>query len=196
MGARALHPAAPPIDARLNGRGAGNVDIDVSETTPVSRLPARLLRKAPEDRLAVSLRGIVVAGVATTAADHFVLWRQGYDAVAVIGPLFLLASALGLVLAVAVAVGPRPALLLAAVVFAAGALAAYSYALVRPLFGFMEPFISRGGEIAIGAEGAVIVAGLAWLGRAPLGLRSAVPSRTAIPASPATSDAPPSRRGG
>jgi len=154
----------------------------VPATTSIHRLPARLLRRVPEDRLAIALRGIVVAGVAVTAADHFLLWRQGYDAVAVIGPLFLVASVLGLLLGVGVATGPRPALVVAAMVFAAGALAAYSYSLMAPLFGFMEPFISRGGEIAIGAEGAVIVAGLAWSWRPFLSRRSATPSGPTDPA--------------
>lgn len=79
--------------------------------------------------------------LAATAAIHGWLWLQGYDGIPVIGPAFLLDTALGGVLAVLVAGVPRRWLPWAAgagCLFAVGTLGALLLSTTVGLFGFVE----------------------------------------------------------
>ena len=87
------------------------------------------------------LRGLGALLLATTAALHGWLWLQGYDGIPVIGPAFLVDTALGAVLAVLVAGVPRrwlPWAAAAGCLYAAGTLAALLLSTTVGLFGFVE----------------------------------------------------------
>lgn len=87
------------------------------------------------------LRLLGSALMVAIAAIHFYLWQQGYDGIDVIGPAFLLQSALGVGGAALLLITPARWLHRVAALdwlFAAGSLAALLISTTVGLFGFVE----------------------------------------------------------
>ena len=116
-------------------------------------------------QLADVLRGLTAAGVLLSAVVHLDMYASGFGAIAIIGPLFLLNTAAGLILGVAVLVWRHPLPALLAAGFGAVTAAAYWYSVLFGLFGVREVI---GGWSEILAEVAEYVALLAGLSAAAL----------------------------
>ncbi len=84
------------------------------------------------------LRGLTAAGLLMSAVVHFELWAQGVDDVPVIGPLFLLNSVAGLVLALVLLTWKHWLPVLGAIAFDALTLIAFGLAVTVGLFGSHE----------------------------------------------------------
>ncbi|SDF08170.1 hypothetical protein SAMN05660662_1024 [Blastococcus aurantiacus] len=117
-----------------------------------------------------------VAGAAllvVVALIHGYLWRQGYRDIDVIGPAFLLQTALGALGAAAVLLAPRrllPWAAAAGAAFALGSLAALLLSTTVGLFGFVESTLAQYWWESFWVEIAATVvltalAALAWRGR-------------------------------
>ena len=97
-----------------------------------------------EPRATVVVWTLRIAGAALLAAMawiHLDLWGQGYDALDVIGPAFLVNAVAGFALAVVLLVAPRPLVPWAAAagaLLAAGTLAGLLISTTVGLFGFTE----------------------------------------------------------
>lgn len=109
------------------------------------------------------LRLVVAAMLLVIGFDHLHLYLGMYQHIPTIGPLFLANLGLGVVLALLILARPLALFVLGAIAFALGTAAFYAYSLQTPLFQFMETSISYSGDIALAAEGATLLAGLALL---------------------------------
>lgn len=124
-------------------------------------------RSAP---VALALRVLGAALLLGIAVIHGHLWRQGYRDIDVIGPAFLLQTALGVLGAAAVVLAPRrllPWAAAAGAAFAVGSLAALVLSTTVGLFGFMESTQAQYWWESFWVEGAAAVvltalAVLAW----------------------------------
>lgn len=100
--------------------------------------------REPQARSAAPITGLRIVGAAlliAVAAIHGYLWQQGYRDIDVIGPAFLLDTALGVLGGIAVLLAPRRLLPWAAApgaAFALGTLAALVLSTTVGLFGFVE----------------------------------------------------------
>jgi hypothetical protein len=126
---------------------------------------------APGRRRA-AVTGLILAGAALTVvsgAIHLYLWHQGYSVIAVVGPLFLLQAVLAVVTGVVTAVTRR----LAAVLAAAGLLAATAIGLAvsvqHGLFGFRETWSAPYAVTSLYEEiaGAAVLLLAGWLLASP-----------------------------
>lgn len=123
------------------------------------------------DVVARILSGLTAAGVLLSADVHLQLWTEGFRTIHLIGPLFLLNAAGGLVIGVAVVTWRHWLPLLAAVGFGAATLIAFWLSVTVGLLGLKEVAT---GTPQILAEVAEIVAFLCGLGALLLGRRSTV----------------------
>jgi hypothetical protein len=97
-----------------------------------------------------------------SAVIHYHLWDDGYRSIATIGPLFLLQSIAGVVIALGVAVVRRLWAALAGIGFALATLAGFLISVVHGLFGFEETWLAPFAQQAFALEVAsVVVLGLA-----------------------------------
>lgn len=133
-----------------------------------------------DSRAHVVARWTVSALLGAVAAVHLDLYFDGgYRFIPVIGWLFLLTSAVALLLALAVALRPHPMLAAAAGVFCLGVLGGYVLSLVLPdgIFQFRETAVSAAGYVSIVAESGVAVLAALWVVSVrPLRRRLAHPS--------------------
>lgn len=136
------------------------------------------------------LRWTAALALVGMAAVHLELYVRAYHFLPIVGKLFVATGVVGVLLAIGWIWLPGPLArlrrLLAAgsALFAAGALAAYAYALVGTLFGELhEPYVSYSGGVAIASEVVVVVASLAWAIRAsaPRSASSAAPTASSRP---------------
>jgi len=105
------------------------------------------------------LRAVTAAGVLLSADIHLQLWSEGYRNIAVIGPLFLLNAAGGLVVAVALLALPYRLVALAAAGFGAATLAAFTVSATVGLFGVTESLAGTPQRLSVVAESVAIVGG-------------------------------------
>jgi hypothetical protein len=131
-----------------------------------------------------TLRAAGAVLLAAVAVVHGRLWLDGYRTIDVIGPLFLLDTALAAVLAVALLLTPRRHLTLVALAgaaLAAGTAGGLLLSTRVPLFGFRESLAAADARLSLVLEGAATVVLLvlaAVSARDRRGRRDAVP-RTA-----------------
>ena len=110
------------------------------------------------------------ASVLAMAAIHLYLWSDGYAAIAVVGPSFLVNAVAGVAVAAALLLVPvrvlAPVALLGAVLVA-GTLAALLLSLTVGLFGFFDgvsaPLVPT--TLVVEPVGVLILAGTAWSAR-------------------------------
>jgi len=101
--------------------------------------------------------------VAAAGAIHLYLWFDYFHRVHVVGTLFLVNAAIGLVLGAALLVSGRELLVVAALAFAVGTLAAFAASTHWGLFGYHERFWGSWQEAAGGVElAAAACASAAW----------------------------------
>jgi hypothetical protein len=135
-----------------------------------------------------TLRAAGAVLLAAVAVVHGRLWLDGYRTIDVIGPLFLLDTALAAVLAVALLLTPRRHLALVALAGAALAVGTAGGLLLSTrvaLFGFQESLAASDARLSLVLEGAATVVLLvlaAVSGRARTGRSDAVPR--AVPRGP------------
>ena len=136
------------------------------------------------------LRWTAALALVGMAAVHLELYVRAYHFLPIVGKLFVATGVVGVLLAIGWIWLPGPLArlrrLLAAgsALFAAGALAAYAYALVGTLFGELhEPYVSYSGGVAIASEVVVVATSLAWAIRAsaPRSASSAAPTASSRP---------------
>lgn len=114
------------------------------------------------DRL-LTLRLLTAASVLVSAVVHLQLWLEGFRAIPVIGPAFLVNAVGGAAIAVAVVVWRHWLPLAAAVAFGAGTLAAFLVSTTVGLFGVQERLLGGPQIISAVSEVAAVVFGLwAW----------------------------------
>ncbi|HEV3379516.1 MAG TPA: hypothetical protein VG142_00785 [Trebonia sp.] len=129
--------------------------------------PARA--KSPWARWTVSALAVAGAGLLVwSAVLHLRLWSEGYSSIPTIGPLFLIQSVWGLVLAVAVVAFRRLALLAAGAVTLAATAAGLLVSAHAGLFGYREsltvPYAMLSLDIEFTGAAVLLVAALllAW----------------------------------
>jgi hypothetical protein len=124
---------------------------------------ARKVDRTRAGRLA--WRAAAAFGVLVSAGIHLWLWFQGFDTISVIGPLFLLNAAGGLVIAVAVMVWRHWLPLLAAIGFGAATLIAFALSATVGLFGVHETWTGTDQVLGWLSELLAVVAGTVALWR-------------------------------
>ncbi|BCJ35447.1 hypothetical protein Athai_29500 [Actinocatenispora thailandica] len=110
---------------------------------------------------AAALRAVTAAAVLLSADIHLQMWATGFRNVPVIGPLFLLNAAGGLVLGIALLVGRYRLVALAAAGFGAATLAAFTVSATVGLFGVQESLAGVPQRLSVAAEAVAVVGGLA-----------------------------------
>jgi hypothetical protein len=109
----------------------------------------------------VAAQGAAALLVAAAGAIHLYLWFDYFHLVRVVGVLFLLTAAVGFVLGAALLVRREALVLLGAVGYAVGTLAAFAVSTRWGLFGYRETFWGSWQEAAGGVElAAAFVLGL------------------------------------
>ncbi|GHF26102.1 hypothetical protein GCM10017786_70410 [Amycolatopsis deserti] len=111
------------------------------------------------------LRILVVLGLLGSAWVHYDLWaNEGFDDIDVIGPLFLVNVAAGVVIALAVLFWHHWLPVLAAIGFGAATLGAYLISLTPGgLFGVHERFVTSAERWGVVTEAGCVVFGVALL---------------------------------
>ncbi len=107
------------------------------------------------------LRWTTAVAVLVSAAVHLQLWFDGFAAIDVVGPLFLLNAVAGGVLAVTVVVWRHWLPLLASVGFGAATLGAFVLSTTVGLFGVNERWVGVPVWVAAVSEALAVVAGTA-----------------------------------
>jgi hypothetical protein len=115
------------------------------------------------------LRAVTAAAVLLSADIHLEMWATGFRNIPVIGPLFLLNTAGGLVLGIALLVGRYRLVALAAAGFGALTLAAFAVSATVGLFGVQESLSGVPERMSVLAEAVAVVGGVAL---------AALPART------------------
>ena len=106
------------------------------------------------------LRAVTAAAVLLSADIHLQLWASGYRAIPVIGPLFLLNTAGGLVLGTALLLGRYRPIALAAAGFGALTLAAFVVSATAGLFGVRESLAGAPERLSVAADVVAILGGV------------------------------------
>ncbi|MEE6272517.1 hypothetical protein V2J56_04040 [Georgenia sp. MJ206] len=119
----------------------------------------------PEPRSSTVLRWLTAAGVLVSAVVHLYLYLDGFDAIEIIGPLFLLNGVAGIVIGLALLVWRHPVWLVAAVGFSAATALAFLVSTTVGLFGVREPFWGVSQTTALVAELVGLVCGALLLAR-------------------------------
>ncbi|MEC3980977.1 hypothetical protein [Amycolatopsis sp. H20-H5] len=109
------------------------------------------------------LRVVVAAGLLGSAWVHYVLWRDGFSGISVVGPLFLVNAVAGLVIAAAVLLWRHWLPALAALGFGAATLGAYLLSVTVGFFGVQEQFVTQAEVWGVVTEAACVVFGFALL---------------------------------
>jgi hypothetical protein len=109
------------------------------------------------------LRVLVAAGLLGSAWVHYDLWRTGFSAISVIGPLFLVNAVAGVVIAVAILAWRHWIPALAAAGFGAATLGAYLLSVTIGLFNVKEQFTSQAEVWGVVTEAECLVLGIALL---------------------------------
>lgn len=104
-------------------------------------------------------RVLLIAGLLGSAAVHLIVWLDWARATPIIGPLFLVNVAAGVVIAIAVLVWRHWLPVLAGIAFGAGTLAAYVMSLTVGLFGVHEQFATSAEVWGVVTEVTCVVAG-------------------------------------
>lgn len=112
---------------------------------------------------AIVLRALTAAGVLLSADIHLVLYVDGYDTIAVVGPLFLLNAIAGFVIGVLVLAWRHWLPLLAALGFGASTLAAFYLSTTVGFFGVNETLGGTQQVLAAAAEWVAVVGALGAL---------------------------------
>jgi hypothetical protein len=150
----------------MSTEGSGTAAIRTAEegTAGPGRRGRAPSRAAVAARWSARLAG--AAMLAAMAGIHLKLYRAGYSALPVIGPLFLANAISGCLAGLAVLLAPRrwlPPVAAGGALLLAGTLAGLLISLTHGLFGFVEsarsPYV--GMTIAVEVVGVVILAGLA-----------------------------------
>lgn len=92
-----------------------------------------------------------------SAAIHFHLWSNGYEHIPTIGPLFLLQTIAGLVVALLVAVSRHFVVALGGALFAAGTIGGLILSVEVGLFGFMDSLSAPYATTSLIVEAAAFV---------------------------------------
>jgi hypothetical protein len=116
------------------------------------------------------LRILLVAALLGSAGVHFVLWRDGFSDIDVIGPLFLVNVVAGVVIAVLVLAWRHRLAALMAIGFGAVTLGAYLLSLTVGLFGVQERFRTQAEVWGVVTEVLCVLFGAALLLRRQPGL--------------------------
>jgi hypothetical protein len=137
---------------------------------PAARRVRRALAAVGEVLLRVAVAGLTIA----MASIHLVLWQDGIRSAPTVGPLFMVCTVAGYVVAAAVLVSPRR--LVGVVAAAAGllnaaTLAAFGIAIHWGLFGFHSSLGAPHATLALGVESAAVVCSAALCALAVLGHR-------------------------
>ena len=103
------------------------------------------------------VRIAAAALVAAAGALHLYLWFDYFHRVHVVGTLFLLNAAAAAVIAVALAVSPKPIVLLAGLAYSIGTLVAFAISVRWGLFGYHESLWGSWQKAAGGVEVAASV---------------------------------------
>lgn len=111
--------------------------------------------------LGMKLRGLTASAVLVSSAVHLMLWAQGFDSIAVIGPLFLLNAVGGLVIGLAVLLWRHWLPLLGAIGFGALSLAALLWSAAFGLFGVTETLNGAPQVTSIVTEAAAVLLAVA-----------------------------------
>lgn len=114
----------------------------------------------------VVARGLTAAAVLLSADIHLALYFDGFSDISVIGPLFLLNAAGGIVIGVAVLAWRHWLPVLGAIGFGALTLAAFLLSRTVGLFGVHEQLWDAQSVLAMIADAVALVGGLALLVRA------------------------------
>jgi hypothetical protein len=108
--------------------------------------------------LVASLVLIAGAGLLVVSAIiHLHLWASGYKHIPKIGPLFLVQSIAGIVLALAVALIRRVFIAILGALYAAGTIAGLLVSVHHGLFGFRETMSAPWANTSLIIEGAAVV---------------------------------------
>lgn len=124
-----------------------------------------------------TLRIVVAVLILIQGATHVLRWLDGYRAVEVIGPLFLVSAVAALLVAAILVVRGGLASALLAMVLSFTTLLAFALSRRAMLFGFSE---TRWDTVAVVAVGAEVLAMLVLLGWATVATRSGGSAGTAI----------------
>ncbi len=111
----------------------------------------------------MTIRLLTAAAVLVSGGVHLLLWYDGFRDIAVVGPLFLLNAAGGLVIAVLVLAWRHWLPLLAAVGFGASTLLAFLISTTVGLFGVHEVWVGWPVFTAAVSEAVAVLAGAAAL---------------------------------
>jgi hypothetical protein len=106
------------------------------------------------------LRAVTAAAVLLSADIHLEMWATGFRNIPVIGPLFLLNTAGGLVLGIALLVGRYRLVALAAAGFGALTLTAFAVSATVGLFGVQESLSGVPERLSVLAESVAVVGGV------------------------------------
>lgn len=106
------------------------------------------------------VRALTAAAVLLSADIHLEMWATGFRNIPVIGPLFLLNAAGGLVLGVALLVGRYRLVALAAAGFGAATLAAFTVSATVGLFGVQESLTGVPERMSVVAESVALIGGV------------------------------------
>jgi hypothetical protein len=107
------------------------------------------------------LRLVVIASLLGSAWVHYDLWRNGFSAIKIVGPLFLVNAVAGVVIALLVLLLRHWLPALAAVGFGAATLAAYVLSLTIGFFNVHEQFVSPAEVWGVITEAGCVVFGAA-----------------------------------
>lgn len=122
-------------------------------------------------RLPTPARIAAAALVAAAGAMHLYLWFDYFHRVHVVGALFLVNAATGLVLGAGLLASGALPVLLASAGYALGTLAAFAVSVRWGLFGYRESLWGRWQEAAGAAEVAAVLVLVSGLARTRLGAR-------------------------
>jgi hypothetical protein len=129
-----------------------------SMSVPTSSTPPSHGRGPAAQPLARAWRWVAAVGVLVSAAVHLVLWAQGYSDIPVVGPMFLLNAAGGVVLSVLLVVWKHWLPLVGGIAFGAATLVAFVLSTTVGFYGVHETFAGVNELVAAAAEIVAVVA--------------------------------------
>jgi 2-methylcitrate dehydratase PrpD len=124
-----------------------------------------------------TLRAVAAVLILIQGATHVLRWLDGYRAVEVVGPLFVVNAVVALAVAALVLVRGGLVSALAGMVLSFATLVAFALSRQASLFGFAETRWDAVAFVSVGAEVAAVLVLLAW---ATLATRRGSTTRTMI----------------